>query len=110
MGEDAAEKAAEVAALRLGHDLGMTLIDTAEMYGDGGSEEVVAEANPGDYIGISDYTLRYERFSVNAVDDHLGAVMTIEVFDARTGGRRLGSIEPERRLMALPGGRLLLGR
>ncbi len=60
-------------------------------------QEVVAEVNPGEYIGISDYTLRYERFSVNAVDDHLGAVMTIEVFDARTG-RRLGSVEPERRL------------
>src|SRR5712691_3475615 len=34
----------EVAALRLGIDLGMTLIDTAEMYGDGGAEKVVADA------------------------------------------------------------------
>ena len=34
----------EVAALRLGIDLGMTLIDTAEMYGEGGAEEVVADA------------------------------------------------------------------
>jgi diketogulonate reductase-like aldo/keto reductase len=47
MGEDPAEKTAEVTSLRLGHDLGMTLIDTAEMYGDGGSEEVVAEAIEG---------------------------------------------------------------
>ena len=37
----------EIAALRLGLDLGMTLIDTAEMYGDGGAEEVVGEAIAG---------------------------------------------------------------
>ena len=37
----------EVAALRLGIDLGMTLIDTAEMYGDGGAEEVVGDAIEG---------------------------------------------------------------
>lgn len=47
MGEDRARRAAEVAALRLGMDLGMTLIDTAEMYADGGSEEVVGEAIAG---------------------------------------------------------------
>ena len=39
MGEDRAKRRAEVAALRLGLDLGMTLIDTAEMYGEGGAEE-----------------------------------------------------------------------
>jgi diketogulonate reductase-like aldo/keto reductase len=44
MGEDNNARTAEVAALRLGIDLGMTLIDTAEMYGEGGAEEVVAEA------------------------------------------------------------------
>jgi diketogulonate reductase-like aldo/keto reductase len=37
----------EIAALRLGLDLGMTLIDTAEMYGEGGAEEVVGEAIAG---------------------------------------------------------------
>jgi diketogulonate reductase-like aldo/keto reductase len=47
MGEDAGEVRAEVAALRLGLDLGLTLIDTAEMYGEGGAEEVVAEAIAG---------------------------------------------------------------
>ena len=47
MGEDRAKRAQEIAALRLGLDLGMTLIDTAEMYGDGGSEEVVGEAIAG---------------------------------------------------------------
>ena len=34
----------EIAALRLGVDLGMTVIDTAEMYGDGAAEELVAAA------------------------------------------------------------------
>ncbi len=47
MGEDRSQFAAEVAALRLGLDLGVTLIDTAEMYGSGGSERVVAEAVKG---------------------------------------------------------------
>lgn len=47
MGEDQRSRAREVAALRLGLDLGMTLIDTAEMYGDGGAEEVVGEAIQG---------------------------------------------------------------
>ncbi len=44
MGERRAERAREVAALQLGLSLGLTLIDTAEMYGDGAAEEVVAEA------------------------------------------------------------------
>jgi len=44
MGEDKGRFADEVAALRLGLDLGVTLIDTAEMYGSGGSERVVGEA------------------------------------------------------------------
>jgi diketogulonate reductase-like aldo/keto reductase len=47
MGERGARRATEAAALRLGLDLGMTLIDTAEMYGDGGAEEVVADAIAG---------------------------------------------------------------
>ena len=47
MGEDSAKRLSEIAALRLGLDLGMTLIDTAEMYGQGGSEEVIAEAISG---------------------------------------------------------------
>jgi diketogulonate reductase-like aldo/keto reductase len=47
MGESARERAAEVAALRLGLDLGMRLVDTAEMYGEGGAERVVGEAIRG---------------------------------------------------------------
>ncbi|QJE02260.1 aldo/keto reductase [Massilia forsythiae] len=47
MGEDRAARVAEADALRLGLDLGMTLIDTAEMYGEGGAEEVVGQAIAG---------------------------------------------------------------
>jgi diketogulonate reductase-like aldo/keto reductase len=47
MGEDRRRAAEEAAALRLGIELGMTLIDTAEMYGSGGAEEMVARAAEG---------------------------------------------------------------
>ncbi|MEK9803204.1 MAG: aldo/keto reductase [Curvibacter sp.] len=47
MGEDRSARKAEVAALQLGLDLGLTLIDTAEMYAEGGAEEVVGEAITG---------------------------------------------------------------
>jgi diketogulonate reductase-like aldo/keto reductase len=47
LGENPAERAEELRTLRLGLELGMTLIDTAEMYGDGASEELVAEAIDG---------------------------------------------------------------
>jgi diketogulonate reductase-like aldo/keto reductase len=44
MGERAAHAAREVAALRAGIDAGMRLVDTAEMYGEGGAERIVADA------------------------------------------------------------------
>jgi diketogulonate reductase-like aldo/keto reductase len=47
MGERKACAAAEAAALSLGFELGMTLVDTAEMYAEGGAEEVVARAMAG---------------------------------------------------------------
>ena len=47
MGERRGAMKAEADALRLGIDLGVTLIDTAEMYGNGGAEEVVAMAAAG---------------------------------------------------------------
>ena len=47
MGERARDRAGEIAALRLGLDLGITLIDTAEMYADGEAEKVVGEAIAG---------------------------------------------------------------
>jgi diketogulonate reductase-like aldo/keto reductase len=47
MGERRGDAAKEAAVLRLGVDLGMTLIDTAEMYASGGAEQVVAQAVSG---------------------------------------------------------------
>ncbi|MDR6446417.1 diketogulonate reductase-like aldo/keto reductase [Paraburkholderia terricola] len=61
MGEQPARRAAEIAALRCGVDLGMTLIDTAEMYGDGATESLLAEALAG---------LRDQVFLVSKVYPH----------------------------------------
>lgn len=47
MGDDAARRAAEIAALRTGLDLGLSMIDTAEMYGAGRAETLVGEAIAG---------------------------------------------------------------
>ena len=42
IGDSRSTRAEEIATLRCGLDLGLTLIDTAEMYGEGASEELVA--------------------------------------------------------------------
>jgi diketogulonate reductase-like aldo/keto reductase len=47
MAEDPRQRANEIAALHQGLDLGLTLIDTAEMYGSGAAEELVGEAIQG---------------------------------------------------------------
>jgi diketogulonate reductase-like aldo/keto reductase len=47
MGERPPQRAAEIAALRAGIELGMTLIDTAEMYGEGATESLVGDALTG---------------------------------------------------------------
>lgn len=47
MGESPAQASAEVRALQAGLDLGMSLIDTAEMYAEGGAERIVAKAIAG---------------------------------------------------------------
>ena len=47
MGEDRATRAEEIETLCLGVGLGATLIDTAEMYGDGRAEELIGEAIEG---------------------------------------------------------------
>lgn len=61
MGEDSGQRRREVAALREGIERGLALIDTAEMYGEGGSEEVVGEAIAG---------LREQVFLVSKVYPH----------------------------------------
>jgi diketogulonate reductase-like aldo/keto reductase len=52
MGENDKKRADEIAALKLGLDLGATLIDTAEMYGDGEAETIVGEAIAGRRDGL----------------------------------------------------------
>jgi len=47
MGERKSDRAAELTAVKLGLELGVRLIDTAEMYGEGGAEEIVGEAIAG---------------------------------------------------------------
>jgi diketogulonate reductase-like aldo/keto reductase len=61
MGEKKKAHADEVAALRLGIDLGMTLIDTAEMYGEGGAEKVAADAIAGQRDRVFVVTKVYPR-------------------------------------------------
>lgn len=73
MGEDPGKRAEEIATLRLGLDLGATLIDTAEMYGEGQAEELIGEAIAG---------RREEVFLVSKVYPHnatrKGAVLACE--------------------------------
>lgn len=61
MGDAPAAREEEIAALRLGVELGLNLIDTAEMYGDGRSEDMIAEAIQG---------IRDEVFLVSKVYPH----------------------------------------
>src|SRR5262245_21138401 len=84
MGERKSERAAEVAAIRLGLDLGIRLVDTAEMYGDGGAEEMLADALAG---------RRDEIFLVSKVYPHnasrAGAIAACERSLKRLGTDRL---------------------
>ncbi|SDC27763.1 aldo/keto reductase [Paraburkholderia lycopersici] len=84
MGERGAHRAAEIAALREGVALGMTLVDTAEMYGDGATERLVGEALQG---------LRDEVFLVSKVYPHnagsSGVVRACEASLKRLGTDRL---------------------
>jgi len=52
MGERRGNRSAEAKAVAAALDLGITLIDTAEMYGEGGAEEVIAEATKGRRDGL----------------------------------------------------------
>lgn len=81
MGDTPAARAEELATLRLGLDLGLTLIDTAEMYGDGRSEELVGEAIAG---------RRDEVFLVSKVYPH-NAGRTSAVAACERSLRRLGT-------------------
>lgn len=69
MGEDPKMREKEIKALQFGMDLGMKVIDTAEMYGDGGSERIVGEAIKG---------RREEVFLVSKVYPHNSGLDRIE--------------------------------
>jgi diketogulonate reductase-like aldo/keto reductase len=85
MGERGARRAAEAGALRLGLDLGMPLIDTAEMYADGGAEEVVGEALRGRrdevYVVTKFYPHHASRRELIAACDRSLARLGIERID-----------------------------
>jgi diketogulonate reductase-like aldo/keto reductase len=84
MAEDASRRGQEIKALRLGLELGMALIDTAEMYGEGAAEELVSEAIAG---------LRDQVFLVSKVYPHnasrSGVVQACERSLRRLGTDRL---------------------
>jgi len=84
IGDRHGSRAEEIGALKLGMDLGLTLIDTAEMYGEGKSEELVGEALAG---------RRDEAFLVSKVYPHnasrKGAVLACERSLKRLGTDRL---------------------
>src|SRR5438067_2002126 len=113
MGEDRRRATEEVAAVKLGIGLGMTLIDTAEMYGSGGAEEVVAEASRGhrDRLFIVSKVLPYnasqkgvveacerslKRLKTDRIDLYLlhwrGSVPLVETLSAFTRLQRDGKI------------------
>lgn len=70
MGESRSRFAEEAAALKLGIDLGITLVDTAEMYGNGVAEEIVAEAAKGrrDKLFIVSKVLPYNASQRGTID------------------------------------------
>jgi diketogulonate reductase-like aldo/keto reductase len=113
MGEARSSGPDTVAALRLGLDLGMTLIDTAEMYGEGGAEEVVGKAIAGRRDGVFLVSKVYphnatrqgaiaacerslRRLGTDRLDLYLlhwrGDVPLAEMLDAFTALRRAGKI------------------
>ncbi|MDR5736503.1 aldo/keto reductase [Caballeronia sp. LZ016] len=99
MGERPNARRAEIAALREGVELGMTLIDTAEMYGDGESEKLIAEA-------LSDR--RDDIFIVSKVYPHNGTERGVQAACERSL-RRLSTDRIDLYLLHWRGGEDLAG-
>jgi diketogulonate reductase-like aldo/keto reductase len=114
MGEDARRHSGEVAALQRGIDLGMRLIDTAEMYGEGAAEKLIGEAirgrredvflvskvyphNAGRRGAISACERSLKRLGVDCIDLYLlhwrGSVPLDETVEAFAELQRAGKIE-----------------
>ena len=101
MGENPAERKAEVHALQLGLDLGLSLIDTAEMYGEGGAEEVVAEiragintrniaiSHDGDVVAVANY-LPHTLVMLDGIPLNDETLADIDASARRLGGRPVG--------------------
>ncbi len=70
MAEEFSRRADEIRSLRTGLDLGLTLIDTAEMYGEGAAETLVGEAIAG---------RRDEVFLVSKVYPHNASVEGVQI-------------------------------
>ena len=84
MGEHWHRRTTEIQALRMGFDLGMTLVDTAEMYGEGGAERIVGEAIAGRRDQIFLVTKIYPhhastRVMPKACDDSLRRLRTEQI-------------------------------
>lgn len=93
MAEETRRRASEIASLRLGLDLGLSVIDTAEMYADGASEELVGEAIAG---------RRDEVFLVSkVVPSHATRRGTVAACEASL--RRLGTDRLDLYLLHWPG-------
>ena len=85
VGDDPTRRDEEIAALRLGIDLGLTLIDTAEMYGDGRSETLVGEAIAGRrdevFLVTKVYPHHASRRSMHAACNHSLQRLRVETID-----------------------------
>jgi diketogulonate reductase-like aldo/keto reductase len=107
MGESARRRAEELDALKHGLDLGYPMIDTAEMYGEGGAEEIVGDALTGratlPYIVSKVYPHNATRSGTIAACERSLKRMRIERIDLYiycTGVAAPGSRKPSRRSIA----------
>jgi len=100
MGEDPARRSGEIAALQRGIDLGMTLIDTAEMYGDGASESLVGAAVRGRrervFLVSKVYPHNAGRHTMPAACERSLERLGVECLDLCTGAARSSSMKPWR--------------
>lgn len=113
MGEDSNSRQQEVSALQAGLDAGLKIIDTAEMYADGGAEEVVGEAlkgrrdsallvskvypwNAGEYDAIAACEASLRRLQTDRLDLYLlhwrGSVPLDETISAMQSLQQQGKI------------------
>src|SRR5437763_12550214 len=113
IGDSARRRSQEIAALQRGIELGMTLIDTAEMYGEGASEELIGEAirdrrdhvflvskvyphnaSRSGAVAACERSLR--RLGVDCIDLYLlhwrGSIALAETLEAFAGLKRAGKI------------------